>query len=201
MKRIAVALASMSLSAGMAWGQETFLLGLTGSGRHLPLPSECQPQPFCPPTQVDWTGTMRIVTGSAADGVYTGDSLLALDFTSNVLNFNLDAIRASSAIFGPPDYSVTLAGNQVVSVDFSVHLTPGANLPAPTVVTFSRLSGQFDVPISHSVGSTSYSGTLAAIPEPASSALLLAGLAGLVALASPRRRERRCHVFQTLARE
>jgi len=182
MKWITGAVASLLWSAGVAWAQETFLLGLTGGGVHLPVVTECepQPQPSCPPTNVDWTGTMRIVTESGADGVYTGDRLLALDFTSNVVNFDLALIRASFEFFGPPGYSVTLAGNQVVSVDFAVHLTP-PDLPAESVVTFSHLSGGFDVPLSHRLGPTFYRGTLAAIPEPATWTLLLAGATVLVA--------------------
>src|SRR5918993_649189 len=149
MKWITATATSLLWSAGAVCAQETFVLGLTGGGLHFPLPSECGQQISCPTTFEDWSGTMRITTASGADGGYTGDSLLALDFTSNRVEFDLDRIRVSSEFFGPPGYSVTLAGNEVASVDFAVHLTPGLSLPAPTVVTFSGLSGGFDVPISH----------------------------------------------------
>jgi hypothetical protein len=182
MKWIIAAVASLLWSAGAACAQETFFLGLSGGGPHFPLPSECGQQVSCPTTFESWSGTMRIVTASGANGVYTGDSLLALDFTSNQVEFDLDNIRASFQFFGPPGYSVTLAGDRVVSVDFAVHLGPDSFLPAPTVVTFSGLSGGFDLPVSHREGATFFRGTLAAIPEPATWALLLAGATVLAAM-------------------
>jgi len=179
MKRIRATLVLSLLlpSAGAAFAQETFLLGLNGSGLHFRLPGECAPQQDCgPPVHVPWFGTVTIVTTSDANGVYTGGSLLGLDFVTNRAKFNLDAIRSSSGFFGEP-YSVTLADHQVVSVDFAIHLTPGSGVLAPTVLTFSGLSGGYLESVSHSVGSTFYSGTLVPIPEPQSWALLLAGLA------------------------
>jgi hypothetical protein len=177
MKRIRAAfvLSLLLPCAGAAFAQATFLMGLHGSGLHFPLPSECAPQQACTPFGVPWTGTVTIATASDANGVYTGGSLLGLDFVTNRASFNLDTIRSSSEAFGEP-YSVTLAGHQVVSVDFAVHLTPGSVL-APTIVSFSGLSGGYNEPISHGVGATFYSATLVPIPEPRSWALLLAGLA------------------------
>jgi hypothetical protein len=178
MKRIRAALVLSLLlpCAGAAYAQATFLMGLHGSGLHFPLPSECSPQQACTPFSVPWTGTVTIVTASDANGVYTGGSLLGLDFVTNRASFNLDAIRNSSQAFGEP-YSVTLAGHQVASVDFAIHLTPGSGVLAPTVLSFSGLSGGYNEPVSHSVGATFYSATLVPIPEPQSWALLLAGLA------------------------
>lgn len=182
MKWITVVVVSLLWSAGAACAQETFFLGLTGGGPHFPLPSECGQQINCPITFASWSGTMRIVTASGADGVYAGDSVLALDFTSDQVEFDLHNIRTSVESFGSPAYSVTLAGNQVVSVDFAVQLNPGGLLPAPTVVTFSGLSGGFDVPVSHRLGATFFRGTLVPIPEPATWALLLAGATMLAAM-------------------
>jgi hypothetical protein len=174
--RAALALSVLLLSAGAAFAQETFLMALNGSGLHFRLPGECAPAQDCgPPVRFPWTGTVTIVTASDANGVYTGASLLGLDFETNTVRFNLDAIRNSSTFFGEP-YSVTLAGGQVVSVDFAIHLTPGGGVLAPTVLTWGGLSGGYNEPVSHSVGQTFYSGTLVPIPEPQTWALLLAGL-------------------------
>jgi hypothetical protein len=182
----AVAASSLLSWTGVSFADESFLLALNGGGIHFRLPSECGQQISCPPVHVDWTGTVSIVTASSADGVYTGDSLLALNVESNQVGFTLDNIRSSFQFFGGPGYSVTLAGDQVVSVDFAVHLTPDFNLPAPTVVTFAGLAARFDVPVSHRLGETFFSASLAPIPEPGSWAMLLAGLATVLAAPAAR---------------
>ena len=133
------------------------------------------------PYPIVWTGTASVSTDSTADGTYTGAHLLSFVFVSNVFFYPGGLIPDL-----PP--SVTLAGGKVVSFVVEATGFEGSHFGIEGLAaSYGRHEFHQDI-----IGVT---GTLSAIPEPETYALMLAGLMlihGITRKSSARTRREWC---------
>ena len=167
------------LSSGAARANETYLLHLSGGGTHFLDAWEC-PMQFCvsPVRGFSWEGTVTVVVDSDGPGTFAGEHFVSLAMTSGSF---IEGFSGHS-FFAPP--SVTIAGGQVTDIEADWAGSP------PAHVTFSGLSVHYTRPPTHHFGDVFANAGLQAIPEPATAALLLGGLAVMGAAALRRRPSR-----------
>lgn len=184
-------------AAAAAQADATFLFAVNGSGQYAgagwfgctpATPDECI-------RDVDWRGTLTIVTTSAADGVYDAGhvednewvygGIVRVTLDSNVGGTDIDAHAAPGAQYFPGNYpyAVTIMDHQVTSIEWTSKETQddGGDLGIDGMQA-SFYEGQY-----HGVYAN-VQGTLTAIPEPAMASLWLLGLTGLGVAALCRRR-------------
>lgn len=181
---------SLARAATLAWlagalagpaAAATYDLALDGTAQYFPLcywdiPTCTGGQP--PPVYYDWRGQLELSfdppSDPAADPVPVAISLRA-NGGSFSYSAQADVLLSSQ---------VTIVDGRVTSID--------AILPSPygdfTFIGFVGLSLGLEDPGSHHHGGTNFNGTLTAVPEPAPTSLMLAGIASLAGLAFLRRR-------------
>jgi hypothetical protein len=140
---------------------------------------------------VTWTGTLTVVTTSAADGVYDvghddgsawipGD-IVRVTLDSNVGGTDVDGLAPPGNQFFPGQYpyAVTIQDGRITAIEWT-----STNFYDPAEANgFLHIDG-LDVQFEEGVYHGTYAdmnGTLSAIPEPASGMLALAGLAAVAA--------------------
>jgi len=185
MRRIAAAVALALCLVGQALGNETFWFKVTGSAVHTLNWWECE----CdnPGTRTfPWSGAMHITTTSDADGVYTGNDLLAVALNTNLATFSIDGNGFGGDLSRGGPLFVTLAGGEVTSILGNVEYGRG---PYAYVDFDDTALHYFDEGDNHHVGPTEGRAiyTAVAIPEPSTYALVIMGLALVVVLARRRR--------------
>jgi hypothetical protein len=186
MRNAVAAIALVSCLAAPAHAAETFRFSITGSIVHFVDWWECQC--FMDPVTLPWNGWMNLTTASAADGVYTGDELIDLTLSTSRASFSVDGHGVGDSVSYATWISVTLAGGAVAAIDGSVELGNGPF----EIVRFESDHLHYIFEGAHHVGPSEGTAIYAAIPEPGTYALLLAGLT-LVAGFKPARRSRLAH--------
>ena len=191
MKLFPVALAaSIACFVGSA-SADSFSFDLTGGGIYDQNNGLYPPPQAAPGAPFDWFGRLTIQTSSSLDGIYSAyaDEFpgsvgpLSVQFTSNLASFSTGGVTPGATFYIPP--YVVVSGGQITSIRTSVDL-------------FSSIFVRFDGLHADYVnsGDNSYKGvavgtfvpSVAAVPEPESYALLLAGLAAIGAVQRGRRR-------------
>jgi len=170
----AAALAVMSLQAQAV---TTYTFDFAGTQTHFPDDWECGG--VCPPGTRDTTSDWR---GSLALALPDGDGTFLFDWSGVEPNMTLTLHQPwqttpFSLGFPPgPLFGAVVSGGRVSALTGSALLFDSTG---PTTWAFDGLAVFFNDPASHHYGRTFGSGTLAvaAIPEPGTWALLLAGLA------------------------
>ena len=166
---ISIGLATLSLmfaAAGSARADASYLLTLQGTDQRYYPPCRIPGQaPPCDVTvELPWTGTLRIVVDSNADGVFADADVLSFSFQTNLGSLVLPFM---------PTGSVTVSDGRVSSVDFN-----GAYPAGDGDYFFLGLQAHydrnFDAP---HTGADSAVGELTAVPEPGAAAVMLVALA------------------------
>ena len=186
MRNAVAAIALVSCLAAPAIADETFQFSVTGSVVHVVNWWECEC--FMDPVTLPWYGRMYVTTTNAADGVYTGDTLLDLTLHTSRAYFSVDGHGVGDSISYASWIAVTLAGGEVVAIDGNVEFGTGPF----EIVRFESDHLHYIFEGAHHIGPFEGTAIYAAIPEPGTYALLLAGLT-LVAAFKPARRSRLAH--------
>jgi hypothetical protein len=176
--------AAMLVASSAARAIETFKFDIHGSLYHLFNAWEC-PGQICrePAITYPWHGTITLGTADSADGVYTvGNGLLSflIDHSGS------GGVRNGVEVFlGVPTLAVSLVGGHVSDISGSTERSPWE---PRSRYSFAGFQVTYAEEHSHHYGPTWGTGRLvAAIPEPETYAMLLAGLA-LVGAATRRKR-------------
>ena len=172
-KQFALACLLVGTSSG-ALADYTSFLALSGSYTFTPgvctVPGPCA-------TTSPWLGTVTVVTDSAVNGSYTGDHLLAVTLvTDKQLGAGFSLLAPATGQWG---FSVVLAGGEATSINGTY---PDVSNSRLETYSFSGLQLAYDAGYGYHAGTAQGSATLTPIapaPEPASYAMLLAGLAVL----------------------
>jgi hypothetical protein len=145
----------------------TYLLTLHGSGTHQLDAWEC-PGQICTSFAVGftWDGIVTVVVDSTAPGTFTGTDFVSLAFAPT--HGLIEGFSGHSFLTDP---SVTIAGGMVTDIEAQWAGSP------PASVTFAGLGVHIDRPPTHHFGSIRADAVLSPVPEPATFALLLGGLA------------------------
>lgn len=176
------ALAAMSLlfaATGSAHAKASYLLGIQGGvdERYYPPCRTVTPAP--PPCNMTvplpWNGTLAIVLDSSADGVYSGTDVLSFVFSTSAGSLTLQSF----------DYgTISVLDGQVSSLSFE---TPPVEPDGVFVGEGLNVAFHRDYDTFH-LGGDEATGTLAAVPEPASASLMAWALVGACAWMALRRR-------------
>ena len=175
------ALAAMSLlfaAVGGARADTSYLLGIQGGvdERYYPVCRTIDQTPPCNTTvELPWNGTLSIVLDSGADGVYTGNDVLAFDFLTSAGN-----LRLQSLDFG----SVTILDGQVSELSLG---TPPDD-PAGVFDSVGLHVSFYRAYDAEHQGSDLAFGDLAPVPEPAGAPMIATALACACAWMATRRR-------------
>jgi len=177
----AAAVASLAFALLTGPAAATYDLELNGTAQYFPL---CYWDiPTCtigapPPVYYDWRGQLELSFDPPADP--------AADPT-----FVAITLRANGGSFSYSQENSSLLSSQVTIVDGRV-TSIDAVLPSPygdyIYIDFFGLRMQMEDPGSHHHGGTNFTGTLTAVPEPAATTSMLAGIASIAGLAFLRRR-------------
>ena len=166
--------------AGPALAQTTYRLAVTGEIDHT---VDCwETVPLCsgpPHAYTPWSGLVTVVVDTTADGTYSGADFETLTFDANIGSFAIVPNDVDASM------QVTIAGGQVSALDAFVAVDTPHDTSAFDF--FHGLDASFDGTGGTHYGSTAATGTLSAIPEPATATLLLLG--GFAGLAWSRRRQ------------
>ncbi len=138
-----------------------------------------------------WTGQVTVVVDGTLDGTYSGDTLESIALNTNLALLDYSYLEGQVLapyyytpfdfiLVGPePGESVTIAGGRLVSFNLFEDL-PYADASLSGMSASTVTSCKFDLECQGAPESYVLQGTLtaaaAAVPEPASAALLLAGL-------------------------
>ena len=173
-KLLSSAVLAAACSAGSAQALESFSVPYSGVAR---IPIDCHLQPLCGIFDFPWISVVTVQTVSGADGVYRFDSY-PRDNPANTLTFM--SLVSGGSVAWPFDLSTrdahllggvtaTLQGGRLVSMDGSI---------VGEFIATWRFAGEtlsFDLCCAPHSGQ--FSGHAAMIPEPATYALMLGGLA------------------------
>jgi len=186
MKRnlLAATAAALAMISAGAQASSTFNLEIRGAGEYGEYGMTPQPNgdPLWP---VYWYGSLTVETSSRADGVYTGTDLLSIDYQSNY-GSTFSYLAGDGETTDPdtgltqgmaPGASVTISGGRITSVDFHYLAEwPGTGLFDGLQASGSSISMGGEFTYNSHYTDAELSGTVTDVPEPASAALLLAGL-------------------------
>ena len=164
---------------GSAHADATYLLSLTGTDQRNYPPCRIPGQaPPCDTTvELPWTGSLRIVVDSNGDGVFTDQQVLSFTLQASVGSLSLPFVPGS----------VTVVDGRVTSVDFSAPYPLGDAIWEHYIGLNVFYQDTFDG--GHEVTDFA-TGTLTAVHERASVALMLVGVA-CAGMAASRRGLRR----------
>lgn len=177
----AAAMASLAIALAGPAAAATYDLELNGTAQYFPL---CYWDiPTCtigapPPVVYDWRGQLELTFDAPADPA-ADPTQVAISLRANGGSFSVS--QENSALLSS---QVTIVDGRVTSID--------AILPSPygdyLLIDFVGLRMQMQDPGSHHHGGTNFTGTLTAVPEPAATTLMWAGIASIAGLALLRRR-------------
>jgi PEP-CTERM motif len=190
MRRLLMAVALCA--AGSAWGSPTqFVFDVNGSGFETYGAADTVhcPGGVCSTTgeALNWTGTLTVVTDDNADGIYGTDGLVSITLDSSLGDFT-----AHGAIdpFLQVGQIVTLAGGQVTALEGGYntpdHLTTFM-FDGRFGIDFSSVAACDQCDFSSATAVLTPASITAAVPEPSTYALMLAGL-GVAGFVARRRR-------------
>ena len=146
-----------AMSAGVAAAPATYVFNVNGSGTQTDVPHA-----------LDWTGTLTIVTDSAADGLYAFGSLVSFDFESSLGSFVTDGAVDPFLQVGE---EVTVANGRVTGIEGGYSPDHYARF------FFDGLSARLTVSDCDACNLLSASAVLTPVPEPGPYVLMLSGLA------------------------
>ena len=173
------------LATDIARADATYRFSLQGTDQHYYPPCRLPGQPPPCNTIVDrpWTGSLNIVLGTSADGIFSDTDVLSFDFQTNLG-------RLTSPLM--PSGSVTVSDGMLTSIDFNERVPAEDGGDYFFIGMHADYYRNIDGP--HN-GSDFAFGQLTAVPEPAIARMMLLALAcaaGAGALSSlravPRRR-------------
>jgi hypothetical protein len=139
------------------------------------------------PALTPWLGSLHVETDSFADGVYTGSNLRSFEFESNIFTYpgglTYDVPPAVRLLDGQvAEITVSgFGGSFIESQSFSID-----GFTASYVVRAFKIGNVINA-----------SGTLVAVPEPATFALFLSGLALIVAVKRSRTLRRSLRIVRS----
>ena len=190
-RKLALLLSGVLAQAGAH--ATTYVADLAGSGLHVTNNGD---------EQVGWTGQVTVVVDGAQDGTFAGDTLESITLASNLALLDYSYLKGQTLVpfyYTPFDYIlvgpepgtfVTIADGRLTGfnlVDDYAYATFVLSGMTATTTTVCR----FDLECQGPADFYGLTGTLtaraASVPEPASAALVLAGLA-LAAGVRPRRK-------------
>ena len=194
-----LALLACGLLAQASAQAATYVADLAGTGFHVTNNGD---------ETVPWTGQVTVVVDGTLDGTYSGDSLESITLSTNLALLDYTYLKGQVLapyyytpfdfiLVGPePGESVTIDGGRLVGFNLFEDLPyADASLSGMTASTVTYC--KFDLECQGAPESYVLQGALtaAAVPEPASAALLLVGL-GLAGCVVGRRRTGRLAVVR-----
>jgi len=164
---------------GSAQANATYLLTLQGTDQRNYPPCRIPDQaPPCDVTvDLPWTGLLSIVVDSNGDGVFSDQQVLSFSLQASVGSLSLPFVPGS----------VTVVDGRVTSVDFNAPYPMGDySIWEHYIGLNAYFQDDYDAP--HEMTDFA-SGSLTAVPEPASASLMLLALAWAAATTARRLRE------------
>lgn len=200
MKLLPAALAvSITCFVGSA-SADSFSFDLMASGIYDQNNSLYPPPQAAPGEPFDWFGRLTIQTSSALDGIYAANAssfpgavgTMSLQFSSNLVSFSTGSGTSSLATFFIPPY-VVVGGGQISYIRTSVDVADSKFVRFDGFQADYVNSGQNN---RKGAATGTFVPTIAAVPEPETYALFMAGLVAIGAM-KRRRKGRRMRFAQT----